>query len=46
MLEFIFYGKIVAGILTLIVLWLLIKELKQVIKDDKEGKVSDKCDLD
>ncbi|WP_457607663.1 hypothetical protein [Nitratifractor sp.] len=39
-------GKIIGGILTLIILYLLIKELKKVVKESNEGRCSDKCDLD
>jgi len=45
-LDWVFYTKIVAAILTIIILWLVWKELKKAIKDDKEGKTSGKCDLD
>jgi len=38
--------KIIAAILTLIVLYYFFKELKSVIKRDKSGEVSKKCDLD
>ena len=38
--------KIIAAILTLIVLYLTIKELRDMIKRDKSGEVSKKCDLD
>ncbi len=39
-------GKIIGAILTLIVLYLLIKELRKVVKESNEGRCSDKCDLD
>ncbi len=45
-LDWVFYTKIVAAILTIVVLWLVWKELKKAIKDDKDGKRSGKCDLD
>jgi len=39
-------AKIAGGILTLVVLYFLIKELRKVVKDSNEGRCSDKCDLD
>jgi len=39
-------GKVIAGILTLIVIYLLIKEFRKMIKESNEGRCSDKCDLD
>ena len=39
-------GKIIGGIITLVLLWLLIKELRKVVKESNEGRCSDKCDLD
>jgi len=39
-------GKVVAGIITLLVLFFLIKELIKMVKESNEGKCSDKCDLD
>jgi len=39
-------GKIIGGILTLIILYLLIKELKESIKKSKDGHSSGKCELD
>ena len=39
-------GKIIAGILTLFILYLLIKELRKMVKESNEGRCSDKCDLD
>jgi len=38
--------EIVGMILTLWIIFLLIKELRKSIKESNEGKVSDKCDLD
>jgi len=38
--------KIVAAILTLIVLFFFLKELKATIKRDKNGETSKKCELD
>ena len=45
-MDWIFYTKIVAGIITVIILWMLIKELKTVVKRDKRGERSGKCELD
>ncbi len=39
-------GKVIAGILTIIVIYFLIKEFIKAIKNSNEGKCSDKCDLD
>ncbi len=39
-------GKIIGAIFTLIVLYLLIKELHKVVKDSNDGRCSDRCDLD
>ncbi|ADV45484.1 hypothetical protein [Nitratifractor salsuginis] len=39
-------GKVAAGIITLLVLFFLIKELIKMVKESNEGKCSDKCDLD
>ena len=39
-------GKIVAGILTLVVLYFLVKEFRKAIRESNEGRCSDKCDLD
>jgi len=39
-------GKIIGGILTLVILYLLIKELKESIKKSKDGHTSNKCELD
>jgi len=39
-------GKIIAMIFTLILIYLIIKELRKVIKESNDGKCSDKCDLD
>jgi len=39
-------GKIIGAVLTLIILYLLLKELKKVVKESNEGRCSDKCDLD
>ena len=45
-MDWIFYTKIVAAIITVVILWKLIKEFRDVIKRDKSGEVSKKCDLD
>ncbi len=45
-MDWIFYTKIIAGAITLIIIWKLIKELKEVIRRDKSGEVAKKCDLD
>ena len=45
-MNWIIYTKIVAAILTIIVIWKIIKELKDMIRRDKSGEVSKKCDLD
>ena len=45
-MTWIYVGKAIAAVLTLIVLWLTYKELRKVIKESNEGRVSDKCDLD
>jgi len=39
-------GKVIGAILTLLILYLLVKELRKVIKESNEGRCSDKCDLD
>jgi len=38
--------KIIAFILTLIILYLIVKELKDMIRRDKSGEVSKKWDID
>ena len=38
--------KIVGMLLTLVFLFFLLKELVKSIKESKDGRVSDKCDLD
>ena len=38
--------KAIAAVLTVVVLWLLAKELGKAIKESNEGRTSDKCDLD
>ena len=45
-MDWIFYTKIVAGVITVVILWLIIKELKNAVKRDKDGERSRKCDLD
>ncbi len=39
-------GKVLAGVLTIAILYFLIKELIKIVKESNEGKCSDKCDLD
>ncbi len=39
-------GKIIGFIITIILLYLIIKELRKVVKDSNSGKCSNKCDLD
>jgi len=39
-------GKIIGAIFTIIILYLLIKELRKVVKDSNSGRCSDRCDLD
>ncbi len=41
-----FYTKIIAAVITVAILWMLIKELKASIKRDKRGERSGKCELD
>jgi len=38
--------KIVGMLLTLVFLFFLLKELIKSIKESKDGRVSDKCDID
>mgnify|MGYP007034463572 CR=1 FL=1 len=38
--------KIIGMLLTLVFLFFLVKELIKSIKESKEGRVSDRCDLD
>jgi len=45
-MDWIFYTKIIAGVITVVILWMLIKELKAVVKRDKSGETSGKCELD
>ncbi len=45
-MNWIIYTKIIAAILTIIIIWKIIKELKDMIRRDKSGEVSKKCDLD
>ena len=45
-MDWIFYTKIGAGFLTIIVVWLLLKELISSIKRSKRGEVSKKWDID
>ena len=39
-------GKVIGAIFTLAILYLLVKELRKVVKESNEGRCSDKCDLD
>ncbi|WP_456393882.1 hypothetical protein [Nitratifractor sp.] len=39
-------GKIIGAVITLYLLYAIIKELRKSIKESNEGKCSDKCDLD
>jgi len=39
-------GKIIGAIFTIVILYLLIKELRKVVKDSNSGRCSDRCDLD
>lgn len=39
-------GKIIGFIITIALLYLIIKELRKVVKDSNSGKCSNKCDLD
>ena len=45
-MNWIIYTKIIEAILTIIIIWKIIKELKDMIRRDKSGEVSKKCDLD
>ncbi len=45
-MDWIFYTKIVAFVITVVVVWVVFKELKGAIKDDRDGKKSSKCELD
>ncbi len=45
-LHWLEWTKIVPAIITLILIYLMWKYLKEAIRDDKEGKKSGKCDLD
>lgn len=38
--------KIIGFILTIVVLFALVKELKKTIKDANNGKQNERCDLD
>ncbi len=39
-------GEIIGAVLTVVILYFLIKEIKKSIKDSNSGKISDKCELD
>jgi len=45
-LNWLIASKVVAFIATIAILYFIIKELKAMIKRDKSGEVSKKCDLD
>ena len=45
-MDWIKYTKIIPAIITIVLIYLVIKYLKDAIKDDRNGKKSDKCDLD
>jgi len=45
-MNWVFYTKIVAGIITIIVVTMLLKELIGSIKRSKDGEVSKKWDID
>ncbi len=45
-MDWIFYTKIAAAIITVVILWLIIKELRAAVKRDKRGERSGKCELD
>lgn len=40
------FFEFVGFIITLVLLWLIFRELKKSIKDSNNGKKNDKCDLD
>jgi len=45
-MNWISYTKIIPAIITIVLIYLVIKYLKDAIKDDKNGKKPTKCDLD
>jgi hypothetical protein len=45
-MAWLYGGMVVGGILTVVVVYLLAKELYGAIKDSNEGRCSDRCDLD
>ncbi len=45
-MDYLFYTKIIAGIITVVVVFMLIKELISSIKRSKDGEVSKKWDID
>ena len=45
-MDFMFYTKIIAGIATVIIVGMLLKELISSIKRSKDGEVSKKWDID
>jgi len=40
------FGGLIGTIFTIVILYLLIKEIKKVIRESSNGKVSNRCDLD
>ncbi len=45
-MDWLTYTKIIPTIITLVLLYIIAKSLKDAIKDDKDGKPRGKCDLD
>ncbi len=45
-MDWLTYTKIIPAIITLVLLYIIVKSLKDAIKDDKDGKSRGKCDLD
>ncbi len=45
-MNWVIASKIVAGIITAVILYKIYKELQDMIRRDKSGEVSKKCDLD
>ena len=45
-MTWIYIGKSIAAVLTIAILWLTLKELRKMMKESREGRVSDKCELD
>jgi len=44
--NWIIFSKIIAAIVTLIIVYLSYKEIKDMIRRDKAGEKSKKCELD